>query len=453
VIRSTRTASRLAWASWACTLAFALAGVALLARFRSARGSERQQLKWLAYAGSILAVVFLARIAVTASVRFGWLPPARAASLLGPLGVLVLLALTGMPVATGIAILTYRLYDIDRIINRTLVYGLLTAVLGLGYAATVIVLSQPAGGRRSGLAVAGATLAMAALVRPVRRRIQQAIDRRFNRRKYDAAQTIEAFAGRMRQQVDLDTLAAEVLAVVVQTMQPTHVSLWLRPREPSPKGLPEHAPGMTAPASLVRAGRSPTLEPRPRALEAARDPAQAGLRAAKRTRPGMVATLGPARPAACRRPGRVPGSTTTIVSNRWMRRNFQLGRLSVPARTPPGRSTRAASASSRSCKAGEGTWWSMVKQTTALKLPSANGMAVPSPCTTSTEPPSSRPRRAARRPSTSSAVRPGTRRAKSRVVTPRPGPTSSTSGPRSTPSRAQGRSVVSTYLAHPGEAQ
>jgi hypothetical protein len=197
----------------------------------------------LAYAGSILAVVFLARIAVTASVRFGWLPPtcqgrepARPARGAGAA------RLTGMPVATGIAILTYRLYDIDRIINRTLVYGLLTAVLGLGYAATVIVLSQPAGGRRSGLAVAGATLAMAALVRPVRRRIQQAIDRRFDRRKYDAAQTIEAFAGRMRQQVDLDTLAAEVLAVVVQTMQPTHVSLWLRPREPAPKGLPRSTP-------------------------------------------------------------------------------------------------------------------------------------------------------------------------------------------------------------------
>ena len=122
-----------------------------------------------------------------------------------------------MPVAAGIAILRYRLYDIDRIINRTLVYGLLTALLGAVYAGLVLVLGQLFGGLGaeppSG-AVAGATLAVAALFQPARRRIQQAVDRRFNRRKYNAAKTIEAFSTRLRDQIDLDTLSTEVLAIV-----------------------------------------------------------------------------------------------------------------------------------------------------------------------------------------------------------------------------------------------
>jgi hypothetical protein len=130
------------------------------------------------------------------------------------------------------AILKYRLYDIDRIINRTLVYALLTALLGGIYAAAVLVLGQLFGGiagEPPTWAIAGTTLAVAALFQPARRRIQQGVDRRFNRHRYDAARTIEAFSARLRQEVDLDTLSAELLAVVDETMQPTTASLWLRP--------------------------------------------------------------------------------------------------------------------------------------------------------------------------------------------------------------------------------
>jgi uncharacterized membrane protein YbhN (UPF0104 family) len=148
----------------------------------------------------------------------------REPSLCGPL--------VFLPVAVGIAILRYRLYDIDRLINRTLVYGLLTAILGLAYAGAVLVLGQVFGGVTEdppSWAMAGATLAVAALFQPARRRIQAVVDRRFNRRKYNAVQTVEAFSARLRHQVDLDTLSAELLAVVDQTMQPSTASLWLRP--------------------------------------------------------------------------------------------------------------------------------------------------------------------------------------------------------------------------------
>ena len=146
----------------------------------------------------------------------------------------IMLGMTALPVAIGIAILRYRLYDIDRLINRTLVYGLLTAVLGGVYASVVLVLGQLLGQELSSLAVAGATLAAAALFQPARRRIQQAVDRRFNRRKYSAARTVEAFSARLRDEVDLDALSAELLAVVDQTMEPTRASLWLRPSDKRP---------------------------------------------------------------------------------------------------------------------------------------------------------------------------------------------------------------------------
>ena len=134
-----------------------------------------------------------------------------------------------MPLATGAAILRYRLYDLDRIVSRTVAYGLVTVLLAGVYAVVVLALGQLLG-RSSSLVVAGATLAVAALFQPARRRVQGAVDRRFNRRRYDAARTIQGFSGRLREQVDLDSLSAELLAVTDQTMQPSTVSLWLRPR-------------------------------------------------------------------------------------------------------------------------------------------------------------------------------------------------------------------------------
>ena len=160
----------------------------------------------------------------------------------GAFGLLLAVLLPLVPISVGIAILRYRLYEIDRIINRTLVYGLLTAVLGLGYAAgsLVSILVVGVGSGPPSWLVAAATLAAAAaaVFRPARRRIQAVVDRRFNRRRYDAARTIQAFSGRLREQIDLDTLSSEVLAVVDQTMEPTRVSLWLRPSPQGSSGTP-----------------------------------------------------------------------------------------------------------------------------------------------------------------------------------------------------------------------
>ncbi|HEV2892213.1 MAG TPA: hypothetical protein VG411_00540, partial [Actinomycetota bacterium] len=137
--------------------------------------------------------------------------------------------MAALPLATGASILRYRLYDLDRIISRTLAWTALTILLGLGYAAAVLLLGLLLPDSSS-LAVAGATLAVAATFQPVRRRVQETVDRRFNRRRYDAARTIAAFSARLREEVDLDTLSVELLAVTDQTMQPTTVSLWLRAR-------------------------------------------------------------------------------------------------------------------------------------------------------------------------------------------------------------------------------
>jgi len=189
----------------------------LVVRFRRARGTERQQLRWLAFAAALMAAVTLP-VAVAAGVM------AKDGVVLAALGTCVAL----LPLATGAAILRYRLYDLDRIISRTLAYGLLTVLLGGGYAGVVLGLGQFLG-RESSLIVAAATLAVAVAFQPARRGIQAVVDRRFNRRRYDAALTIQAFSARLRQQVDLDTLTAELLAVVEQTIQPTSVSLWLRP--------------------------------------------------------------------------------------------------------------------------------------------------------------------------------------------------------------------------------
>jgi hypothetical protein len=201
------------------TLAGLMAGaVSLLSRFRRAHGLERLQLRWLAWGAALAAVALL--VALTALVVEGDSVVLQAA-----VGICVAL----LPLATGAAILQYRLYDLDRIISRTLAYGLLTLLLGGGYAAVVLGLGQLLG-RDSSLVVAAATLAVAAVFQPARRRIQQAVDRRFNRRRHDAAETVQAFSDRLRDQVDLDTLTVELLAVVDQTMQPTQASLWLRPQ-------------------------------------------------------------------------------------------------------------------------------------------------------------------------------------------------------------------------------
>jgi hypothetical protein len=202
--------------------------VVVFDRLGNARGAERQQLKWFAYAaGVLLMILFLAPFVE-------WYLPGWFSF---PLGVAVFAAL---PVAVGIAVLKYRLYDIDHIINRTLVYGLLTILLAAGYFAAIMALEgignlvfqvpfRAAFGQESTLATVAATLAMAALFNPLRRRIQSFIDRSFYRNKYDAAKTLEAFSMKLRNETDLDALSDDLVAVVRETMQPAHVSLWLRP--------------------------------------------------------------------------------------------------------------------------------------------------------------------------------------------------------------------------------
>jgi hypothetical protein len=193
----------------------------LVMRFRRARGDERQQLKWLVYGVLLLALV---------GTTLGRIVEQIPSPFVGPVYAAVLLSI--IPAAIGLAVLKYRLYDIDRIISRTLAYALLTAVLAGLYTVVVLVLGQLFGGiakRPPSWAVAGATLAVASLFQPARRRIQAVVDRRFNRRKYDAARTVEAFSAQLRDEVDLDTLSAELLMVVDQTMQPTTASLWLQP--------------------------------------------------------------------------------------------------------------------------------------------------------------------------------------------------------------------------------
>jgi hypothetical protein len=196
--------------------ALVVAAASLVVRFRRARGIERQQLRWVVLATVLVALLTVVNLAALALGAYALAP------LVGGLNPPILSA------AIGAAILRYRLYDLDRIISRALAYGLLTVLLGGGYAGVVLGLGQLLG-RDSSLVVAGATLAVVALFQPARRRIQRQVDRRFNRRRYDAARTIAAFSARLREQVDLETLTAELLAVVEQTMQPTRAALWLRP--------------------------------------------------------------------------------------------------------------------------------------------------------------------------------------------------------------------------------
>lgn len=195
-----------------------VAAGSLAARFRHARGVERQQLRWVAVAAT--ATVLACAVAL-ASVS---IPLDGAPDLAGWAGAL---SFAVAPMALGAAVLRYRLYDLDHIISRTLTYGLLTLLLGGCYAGIVVTLGQLAG-RTSSLAVAGATLAVAGLFGPARRRIQTAVDQRFNRRRYDVEHTLEEFRARQQHEIDIDTVSADLLAVITETMQPTRASLWLQ---------------------------------------------------------------------------------------------------------------------------------------------------------------------------------------------------------------------------------
>ena len=194
---------------------------ALIIRWRRARGVERQQLKWFAFAAAFLPVNALSWAILDFLDVQG--PAADAYE-----QILASAAFLGLPIATGIAILRYRLYDIDRIVSRTLAYGLLTAVLAGGYFLAVLALQSvlPLAGD-SPLIVAASTLAVVAAFGPLRSRIQSVVDRRFNRSRYDAARTVETFGSSLRRETDLDELRSDLVALVEATMQPSHASLWL----------------------------------------------------------------------------------------------------------------------------------------------------------------------------------------------------------------------------------
>lgn len=195
-------------------LSFLVAVASLVARVRSGSAVLRQQVKWVAYVG----VFFAIGLASTFVIGFG-LPGALA----------VFAPVCALPVAAVIAIQRYRLFDIDRIISRTVSYALVTAVLVAAFVLVALVPTTLLGGRRApSWLIAVATLLVAALFRPVRRRVQAAVDRRFNRARYDVERTIESFAARMREETDVSTLGAELEGIVARTMQPAHVSLWLR---------------------------------------------------------------------------------------------------------------------------------------------------------------------------------------------------------------------------------
>lgn len=207
----------------ATILALEILGCASLAvRFFRSRGTERQQIKWVAFGAAVLAAYLLANVVVEAPRWIDALAPAV------------------MVATIAIAILRHRLFDIDVVINRALVYGPLTALLAAVYFSTVVALQyalRALTGQESQLAVVVSTLAIAALFNPLRRRVQALVDRRFYRRKYDARTTLEVFGTRLRQETDLDALNDELVNVVRETMQPARISLWLRPpgRQPTPR--------------------------------------------------------------------------------------------------------------------------------------------------------------------------------------------------------------------------
>jgi hypothetical protein len=209
-------AGTVSWIGWGMLFACVPAAAAcVVLRFRTSRGVERQQLRWV-----------VAGAAVAGAAPLVLLPLGLAG--LVPEDVFAIPLLLSVPTAIAVAVLRYRLWDLDRLVSRTVTYALVTALLVIPY---LLILPAATGlaGSSGSLAVAAATLAAAALFQPLRRRVQDLVDRRFNRRRYDAARTVDAFAVRLRDQVDLGALHTELLAVVDQTMQPTQASLWLRP--------------------------------------------------------------------------------------------------------------------------------------------------------------------------------------------------------------------------------
>jgi hypothetical protein len=209
------TAYNLAEVVW--TLVFLVGAAAMIVRFRRSGHEQRLQLKWFMFASAVAAVIVLA------AAQFGGNNPLAAFEI----------AFTLIPAAVGIAILKYRLYDIDRIISRTLAYAIVTGLL-IGVYAGLVLLATQVFRLHTPVGVAAATLAAAALFNPLRKRVQHVVDRRFNRVRYDADQTVAAFATRLRDAVDLDTVRADLLAVVNRAVEPAHISVWTAADEPGP---------------------------------------------------------------------------------------------------------------------------------------------------------------------------------------------------------------------------
>jgi hypothetical protein len=219
---------------WIFLLVILVCAASVLARFRTARGAERQQLKWFAYAAGVVALFFILELTLFEPGLVG-LPVLVGDALFS-------LAALALPVAVGVAILRHRLYDIDLIINRTLVYAVLTGALAAVYLGSVALLQQPfraLTGQGSAPAIVASTLVTAALFNPLRRRIQASIDRRFYRRRYDATLVLAAHRATVRDEVDIDRLTAALLEAADETVRPAHASLWLR----EPKGGRWHAEG------------------------------------------------------------------------------------------------------------------------------------------------------------------------------------------------------------------
>jgi uncharacterized membrane protein SirB2 len=215
-------------------LCMGLSVFSLVMRFRRSMGEERQQIKWIAFAASLIGALYV--IAMIGSIVYPqeiWFAPDSPMWLIS-LEYAALLSFPLVPVAIGFAMLRYRLYDIDVVINRALVYGSLTATLALVYfggVASIQTLFRTLTGQaqQTQFAVVVSTLVIAALFNPLRRRIQAFIDRRFYRRKYDAAKTLTAFSARLRDEMDLESLESDLVSVIRETVSPYHISLWLKP--------------------------------------------------------------------------------------------------------------------------------------------------------------------------------------------------------------------------------